>query len=122
MCTWGWDTSEALEAKKWSDSTLFLYFVKIWVEDRARQGWADGAVSRPSARPAHSDKASTCAQRATTRTTMRTTRTTECLVCAHCAHDLSTTVYNVVHCLGSLFGTLYMSNVHGFLLKKKVQK
>ena len=26
----GWDASEA---KKWLDLTLFLYFVKIWVED-----------------------------------------------------------------------------------------
>ena len=31
--TWGWDASEALEAKKWPDFALFLYFVEIWVED-----------------------------------------------------------------------------------------
>ena len=31
--TWEWDAFEALEAKKWPELVLFLYFVKIWVED-----------------------------------------------------------------------------------------
>ena len=29
----GWDTSEALEAKKWPNLALFYVFCKSWVED-----------------------------------------------------------------------------------------
>ena len=46
---------------------------------------------------------------------------TRAAMCVHCAHDLPATVYCVVHCLGSLFGTLFMDNVPEllFISKKK---
>ena len=41
------------------------------------------------------------------------------VVCVHCAHDLPATVYCVMHCLGSLFGTLFINTVPKLLFISK---